>query len=227
MCSCISVAFSTAYSAPPCAAANAVFYRSLKLAASIISLLSAIVTIYTILCFINIVMSWIPGLKFTAFGRFISAATNPYMNFFSKWGLLRIGSIDFSPIISIGILSLISSILAGIQGTGRIYIGGILATIIYMLWNIISSLVGIFFLLVLIRWIVLLINKGQTSYDSGWNQIDMILNKFSYKIAGTFLKNSFNYQKSLLVTWIFFLVVIFAGRLLTAILVNLCYQLPF
>lgn len=194
---------------------------------TILSLLSAVVTIYTILCFANIIMSWIPGLKFTAFGRFITAATDPYMNFFSRWGFLRFGNVDFSPIISIGVLSLLSSILAGIQGTGRLYLGGILATIIYMLWNIISSLLGIFFLLLLIRWIVLLIHKGQTSYNSGWNQVDMILNKFSYKVASRFTKNSINYQKSLLISWIVFLATIVVGRILITILVNLCYQLPF
>lgn len=194
---------------------------------TILSLLSAVVTIYTILCFANIIMSWIPGLKFTAFGRFITAATDPYMNFFSRWGFLRFGNVDFSPIISIGVLSLLSSILAGIQGTGRLYLGGILATIIYMLWNIISSLLGIFFLLLLIRWIVLLIHKGQTSYNSGWNQVDMILNKFSYKVASRFTKNSINYQKSLLISWIVFLATIVIGRILITILVNLCYQLPF
>ena len=189
---------------------------------TILSLLSAVVTIYT-----NIIMSWIPGLKFTAFGRFITAATDPYMNFFSRWGFLRLGNVDFSPIISIGVLSLLSSILGGIQGTGRLYLGGILATIIYMLWNIISSLLGIFFLLLLIRWIVLLIHKGQTSYNSGWNQVDMILNKFSYKVASRFTKNSINYQKSLLISWIVFLATIVIGRILITILVNLCYQLPF
>ncbi len=194
---------------------------------AILSLLSAIVTIYTILCFINIIMSWFPGLKFTAFGKFISSVTDPYLNFFSRWGFLRIANIDFSPIISIGILSLASSILGGIQSTGRIYLGGILATVIYMLWNIISSLLSILFLLILIRWIVLLVKKGQTSFNSGWNQIDMMLNKFTYKIASTFTKSAMSYQKSLLISWITLLVVMGLGRILINILVNLCYRIPF
>ena len=49
---------------------------------SILSLLSAAVSIYTILCLIDIFMSWLPGIKFTSFGRFISAITEPYMGFF-------------------------------------------------------------------------------------------------------------------------------------------------
>lgn len=194
---------------------------------TILSILSAIITLYTLLCFADIIMTWIPGAKFTKFGKFISSCCDPYMNFFSKFGWLRIGNIDFSPIISIGILSLVSSILGGIQSTGRIYFGGILATIIYMIWNVFLSLLGIFFILVVVRWIVLLVNHGRTSFDSGWNQLDQVLNKITYKVAGTFTKSSMSYQKSLLITWISFLVIMVAGRFLIAILCNLCNSLPF
>lgn len=193
----------------------------------ILSILSAVVTLYTILCFISIVLTWIPGAKFTKFGRFIASATDPYLNFFSRFNFLRIGNIDFSPIISIGLLSVVSSILSGIQSSGRIWFGGILSTIILMLWNIISSIMSIFFLLVLIRWIVLIVQKGRTSFDSGWNQVDQLLNKFTYKVASTFTKSSMSYQKSLLITWIVFGVILFAGSFLFRILAGLCNAIPF
>lgn len=193
----------------------------------ILSILSAFIVVYTILCFIDIIMSWIPGAKFTSVGKLISKFCDPYLNFFSRTGWLRIGNIDFSPIISIGLLSLISSILSGINSTGRIYLGGILATIIGMIWNVCSSLLTVLFLLVLIRWIVLMANHGQTSYDSGWNQVDLLLNKFSYKIAGTFVKKPINYQTTLLITWITFLVIMVLGNILfNVLLVNLCYRIP-
>lgn len=195
---------------------------------TILSGLSALIVVYTILCFVDILMSWFPGAKYTRFGKAIGRICDPYLNLFSRFGWLRIGNIDFSPIISIGLLSLLSSILAGITSTGRIYFGGILATIISMIWSVISSLLTILFLLVFIRWIVLMVNHGQTSYDSGWNQIDSLLNKFTYKIAGTFIKKPINYQKTLLITWITFLVVSIIGAILfRGILVNLCYRLPF
>lgn len=172
-------------------------------------------------------MTWIPGAKFTKFGKAISRICDPYLSFFSRNGWLRIGNIDFSPILSIGLLTLISSILSGITATGRIYFGGILATIIHMLWSVCNSILFILFLLVLIRWIVLLVNHGQTGYDSGWYQVDALLNKFSYKIAGTFVKKPINYQTTLLITWITFLVVlILGGFLFDFVLVNLCYKIP-
>ncbi len=194
---------------------------------TILSIIAGILSIYTLLCFVYILMSWFPGAKFTKFGHFMSAVCEPYMNLFRKMSFLRIGNIDFSPIVSLGILSLASAILAGIQHTGRIFFGGILGTILSSLWGIASSILGIFALLIFIRWIVLLINKGRTSYESGWNQIDMILNKMSYKIAGTFSKNSMSYQKSLLLSWIILLVSLVVGHILIQILVNLCYRMPF
>ena len=194
---------------------------------TILSILAGVLSLYTLLCFIYILMSWFPGARFTKFGHFMSSVCDPYMNLFRKMSFLRIGNIDFSPIVSLGILSLASAILAGIQHTGRIFLGGILGTILSSLWGIASSIMGIFALLIFIRWIVLLINKGRTSYESGWNQVDMILNKMSYKIAGTFSKKSMSYQTSLLLSWIILLVALIVGHILIGILVSLCYKMPF
>ena len=183
---------------------------------TILYFLAAALSLYTLLCFIYILMSWFPGAKFTKFGHIMTAICEPYMGLFRKMSFLRIGNIDFSPIVSLGILSLASAIL-----------GGILGTILSSLWGIASSIMGIFTLLIFIRWIFLTINKGRTSYDSGWNQVDMLLNKFTYKVAGTFTKSSMSYQRSLLISWIAFLVILGVGHFLIAILVNLCYRMPF
>ena len=192
-----------------------------------LSILAGVLALYTFLCFIYILMSWFPGARFTKFGHFMTAICEAYMGLFRKMSFLRIGNIDFSPIVSLGILSLASAILAGIQRTGRIFFGGILGTILSSLWSITSSIIGIFTLLIFIRWIVLLINKGRTSYESGWNQVDMILNKMTYKIAGTISKKSMSYQTSLLMSWIILLVAMGIGHFLILLLVNLCYRMPF
>ncbi len=194
---------------------------------TILSILAAALSLYTLLCFIYILMSWFPGAKFTKFGHFMTSICEPYMGLFSRMSFLRLGNIDFSPIVSLGVLSLASAILAGIQHTGRIFFGGILGTILNSLWGIASSIIGIFTLLMFIRWIVLLINKGRTSYDSGWNQVDMLLNKISYKVAGTFTKSSMSYQRSLMISWIALLVILIAGHFLITILASLCYRMPF
>lgn len=195
--------------------------------AFILSTLSAIVSFYSLLCLISIFMTWIPGVKFTKVGRFISSLCDPYLNLFSRFGWLRIANIDFSPIISIGILSLISSILGRITATGRIYFGGILASVLSMILSVCSSLLTIFALLILIRWIVLIINHGQVSYNSGWYQIDLMLQRFVYKIGNTFVKKNLSYSTALLINWITLFVVIFLMQSIFTILINLCFKIPF
>lgn len=195
--------------------------------AFILSTLSAIVSFYSLLCLISIFMTWIPGVKFTKVGRFISSLCDPYLNLFSRFGWLRIANIDFSPIISIGILSLISSILGRITATGRIYFGGILASVLSMVLNVCSSLLTIFALLILIRWIVLIINHGQVSYNSGWYQIDLMLQRFVYKIGNTFVKKNLSYSTALLINWITLFIVIFLMQSIFTILINLCFKIPF
>ena len=194
---------------------------------TILSFISAVIIIYTILCLISIFMSWVPGAKFTSFGRFITRITDHYLNIFSGRGWLRFGNIDFSPIIAIAILSLLSSILGGITTTGVLHFGSILALIVSMLWSISSSLITIILLLILIRWIVLLVNKGQVSVNSAWYQLDLMLQKFVYKIGNTFFKTNLTYQKALLVSWISLALILVIVRILTIILMNLCNMIPF
>ena len=62
---------------------------------TILSILAAALSLYTLLCFIYILMSWFPGAKFTKFGHVMSAICEPYMNLFRKMSFLRIGNIDF------------------------------------------------------------------------------------------------------------------------------------
>ena len=194
---------------------------------TILTIISAIIFIYTLLCLFYILMSWIPGIKFTKVGQIVTKICAPYMNLFSQLSFLRIGNIDFSPIIALGLLSLLSTILGGIISTGYITFSRILISTLRAFWEICSSILIIFLALTLIRWIVLIINKGRTSFDSGWNQVDIILNKFTYKVAGAFYKKNMSYQTSLLITWITFLIIQILGHNLIEKLITLISRIPF
>ncbi len=193
----------------------------------ILSVLSAAITIYTLMCFVYVMLSWFPGARFTKFGRFIESVCSPYMNLFSRFGWLRFGNMDFSPILSIGFLSVVSSILSRISATGTLYFGSILESIIYMLWNVCSSILSILFFVVLVRWIVLLVKNGQTSINSIWYQVDRMIEGITFKISSTFFKSRVSYQKALLVTWITLLIFLGVGRFLVGILCALCMKIPF
>ena len=188
---------------------------------AVLSIISAIIVIYTVLCLISIFMTWIPGAKFTKFGKVISKITDPYLNLFSRKGWFRVGNIDFSPILAIGILSILSTILGGIAKTGYFSINAVFIVIIEMIWSLVSTLLTIFILLILIRWIVLLVNKGQVSSNSGWYQVDLMLQKIVYKIGNTFIRKNLTYQKALLISWISLSIIWLLVRFLVVFLMNL------
>jgi YggT family protein len=79
---------------------------------------NALFLVYTILIFLNILMSWIPRIPRSATLRpvldFITETTNPYLNIFRR--LMRpIGAggmmIDISPILAIIVLGLINRLV--------------------------------------------------------------------------------------------------------------------
>jgi len=193
---------------------------------TILGIICAIINIYALLCTISIVLTWFPGMKFTKFGKFLSSITDPYLKLFSKNGKLIFGNLDFSSVLALAVLWLTSSILGRITVTGRIYLGGILAAIISMFWSVCSTFLVIFTILIFVRWLVLLINHGQTDFNSGWYRLDTMLQKTVYKIAGTFSKNNNSYQKSLLISWITLLVILISGSIIINILIQLCNKLP-
>lgn len=194
--------------------------------ALILSIISAVLYVYTLVCLASVIMTWLPGVKFTKVGKFVSKISDPYMNIFSRKGWFRLGYVDFSPIVSIGLLTLVSTILANIQKTGKIYIGGILSTIIGSIWGIAQSLIGLLFLFIFIRWIALLVSHGVTPYDSIWTKFDQALNGIVYKICGTFYKKPINYQNALLVSWIVVLSIDIIGWIAISVLIMFIEKMP-
>lgn len=192
-------------------------------------IITALIVAYTVLCFINIILSWIPGAKFTQFGKFVSTVTDPYLNLFRKISWLHTTHLDFSPILALGILSALCSILSAIcrhdEGT---ILGPVLAYIIESCWGIASSITGFLILLLLIRFIVLCVQGGRTDYNSIWAQLDNFLGKIALAISRPFMRDQNNYKACLLISLICLLVVNISGTFLFTWLKNLCLvYIPF
>ncbi|MBS7261066.1 MAG: YggT family protein [Treponema sp.] len=194
---------------------------------AIFSLIASIITIYTILCFIDIIMTWFPGAKYTKFGRMLSRITDPYLRIFSKLRWTHVGYVDFSPIISLGILSLLSTIFGSVASSGRLYLGRAIAEIFRSVWGLCSSLLGFLFVLMLIRFIVILLKNNPYDYNSIWGQLDNFLRPLAEKMAKPFYKNPNSYKYCLLTALIFLIVVILLGNILCGVLINLCQMIPF
>ncbi len=70
-------------------------------------LISGALQVFSILLVIYILMSWVPSTRETKFGQLLTKIAEPYLGFFRKF-IPPFGMIDFSPIIGLLALQLIS-----------------------------------------------------------------------------------------------------------------------
>ena len=132
----------------------------------IFSLLAGIISVYTMLCFVRIILTWIPNLNYSKFGQLLASICDPYMNYFRNIRFLRIGNMDFSPVLSIGLLVVASNLLSTLAVTGQLKIGYLIASIISMIWSILASILSFLIILLIIRVIALFVSKGNSTGGS-------------------------------------------------------------
>lgn len=191
---------------------------------SILRLITSAITIYSFLCFIRIILTWIPSLSYSSFARLLASICDPYLNLFRRLPL-RFGAFDFSPLVSFGVLMLASSIFGNLAASGSIRIGGILAMIIYTVWSIIASLLTFFIIFLIIRLIAFLTHSDSRS--NIWNQIDYTINPIIFRISRIFSTGKpVNLQTSLIISIIVLIATRIAGSYLISILATVLSRLP-
>lgn len=192
----------------------------------IFNLLASAVTLYGILCFVRIILTWFPGVNYSQLGRFLSTMCDPYMNLFSRLPL-RIGGLDFSPMISIGLLTLLSSLLKSIAETGHFYLAGLISSLLSLVWGVASSFIFILLIALLIRFVVMLI-KGAAPYSSIWYAFDNALSNIVYKIASVFTgRRDVEYRTALGLSILVLILLLVVSYSLVTILLYLLSRLPF
>ena len=193
----------------------------------IFKILSALVSVYTFLCFLRIILTWIPTLNYSKFTQVISRITDPYLNLFRRFKFLIIGSFDFSPAVALCILSIISTILTNFSHGGHITLGIVLAMLLQMLWSIAASILVFLIVLFLIRFIIMLV-RGANYRSMLMDQLDSGLYRIVYNIVRPFVgKNRITYKTALLTSSIILIIVNVAGSILVGQLANLISRLPF
>ena len=192
----------------------------------LIKAISSIISLYTLLIFIRVMLTWVPSLAYSKFGRILAEICDPYLNWFRRCKILRTASIDFTPILAIGVLVIISSILQNFALTQRFSIGILLAIIIQICWSVVSSFLTILNILIAIRLVFNLLNK-----DSGsrlWAQIDQLITPAAYKITGVlFPRKYIKYRTVLICTLCALIIIQFGGGLLIGTVSRLLQTLPF
>lgn len=174
----------------------------------LLKIISTVTSVYLLACFIRILMSWFPTLAYSPFGQLLCKICDPYLNLFRKLPL-RIGGLDFSPIISLGLLSILSTSFDLMARTNRISLFPIIYLLISLLSSAIQSIAIIVVLALLIRYIAMCVSNQTTRQGSAWNYFDMVFSRMIYRISNFVTRNRPVSYKTACLFSIIFLTIIF------------------
>ena len=185
------------------------------------------VSLYSTLCFFRIILTWIPSLNYSTIGKFLSSICDPYLNLFSRLPL-RIGMFDFTAMIAIGILYVISSILGNISASGYISLSMILANLLSIVWSIASSIATVIMIIFIVRYLVSIFSRTSNQYDSPWQRFDDAIRNMVFKICNFFTGGrSISYKTALLIDSIAMLAILILSSFLYRWLMIFIHYIPF
>jgi YggT family protein len=169
-------------------------------------------------------LSWFQGPYLGPGTTIIRKVTDPYLNFFRRFGL-RIGHMDFSPVLAIITLSIVGTIVNSIAASGRVSLSLILAVTL----SAISGAVGFFLVIFLVITAVRLggILFGADGSGQFWRTLDNVIEPLSYRFARRVLpRQEIGYREALLLFGGAGLAVLLVGNLLVRFLITLILQIP-
>ena len=157
-----------------------------------------LINVYLFLCFIKILLSWVPSAAYSSFGRMLSSICDPYLNWFRRFRFTRIGMVDFSPVLSLGILSIAAQLITSLLTTGTISLWGLCVSIIELVWSFIGFMLNLLIIFLIIRLGYDLF--GSSSSSPFWYNLDRFLSPVIAKVTGFFPQKPLQYRTRLILT---------------------------
>ena len=197
---------------------------------SVASFLAALISLYSLVIWVRIVLTWIrlPGQTGeNPIIKFLSKIVDPYLNLFKGISTLKRSNIDLTPLIALAVLSVVQSILRLFGSYGTITVGMVFALVLSTLWS---------FLLSPILWFVmaLLAVRLYFCYKRGSNTIgyikmlDSLIGGVLNWVQRLFYKDkTINDRQLVLTSLIFFIVVYLGSSALIRFLVDFFAKLSF
>lgn len=189
-------------------------------------ILSAVVSVYMLLIFVRIILTWFSGVNFGKPYQVLSSITDPYLYYFRRFRFLQAGALDFSPIAGLLVLVVLLNMFNTLALYGKITVGIILAIILRAVWSAASFLLTLFIILIVIRFIASLA-KANTVHPF-IRTIDYLITPLLNWIHKTFFKKRFlTLQTGLAIAGASLLVLSIAGNIIVSLLVQLFQSIPF
>ena len=189
--------------------------------------LSKALWLYSVLCFIRILLTWFPKANYSSIGQILSSICDPYINLSKSILFLSYRGLNFSPALALCILFALSTILESLSAGVPLTIGYICAMLIQLAWSFVSSALKFIGFLLFIRLIVFIVMQktargSYSSYNPVWDQIDSFVSPLIFKISGIFFRRMVSFTKALIIS----VVVLWAGcTILDTLILMLCQTL--
>ena len=123
------------------------------------NLVRLIFSIYILLIFVRVILAWLRPNMFNPIVRFIYASTDPYLRLFAGLRFLRIGNIDFTPILAFYFLYLMQELSYKVLLTGYFSLELLVSLIIVLLFRFVYFIIFIFIIAVGLRLIFEIIGR--------------------------------------------------------------------
>lgn len=195
--------------------------------ATIALFIARLLSIYSFVIWIRIMASWInPFPRPGSFTYYLACIVDPYLNTFRS-SRFRAGMLDFSPIIGIGVLSVVQSVFE-IYGTyGMMSLSLIVQLFISAFWSYGVSIFFTFgFILLVMKTIASFMNGS--SFSMVMERMGTFTDPITNWVQRTFFKTRFVRKTTLnLITLAIFVVLYFAIRYLFNIAMHLAVRIPF
>jgi YggT family protein len=192
----------------------------------IMNLAGSLAGLYMLLIFIRIMFSWFGSSNLGRPAEILAQITDPYLNWWRRFPMLRTGLVDLSPIAAMAALSMVQSICGTIARYGRITVGILLTIVLQAAWSVLSFVIGFFIVVLLLRLFAYLTNRN--IYSTFWRIIDSISQPVLYRITRIFFhRRLINYLAGILLSAGVLAGIEIAGSFAVRFLGSFFLRLPF
>lgn len=165
---------------------------------TVFQFLAAAVSVYMLLIIFRVLLSWFQGRVNGRGVEILTRITDPYLNKFRSISWLKLGMMDFSPVVAIAVLGMVSQIFTSLAVSGTLDPMMIVVYILNTLWSFFSFFINLFIILMLFRLVTLL-------FFTSWShqilfQIDNLLYKAVARILGFFTTKTVKFTTGLAIS---------------------------
>ncbi len=177
-------------------------------------------------CAIRIFLTWVPRSDLGAPARALASAVDPYLAFFTRFKIFRVGRFDFSPIAALATLAIVNQVLLTIAFVGAITIGGIAALVVDAIWSAFAFVLTFLAVAALARLVAYAARWN--SLHPLWRVIDDMLNPILFRITRLIWRDRIvNYLQGLATGLAVLLVLRIGGEALVRLIMKALRALPF